>query len=101
MLTKVDRWRGALLLTALATVTLCGPARAELPEFTALVEKYGQTVVNISTKQDTGRRDGPRSFNFGEMPEDGPFNEFFRRFFGEIPEAVSYTHLTLPTIYSV
>ena len=86
MLTKVDRWRGALLLTALATVTLCGPARAELPEFTALVEKYGQTVVNISTKQDTGRRDGPRSFNFGEMPEDGPFNEFFRRFFGEIPE---------------
>lgn len=86
MLTRVDRGWAALAVVALVVVGLAGPARAELPEFTSLVEKYGQTVVNISTKQDAARRGGPRSFNFGELPEDGPFNEFFRRFFGEVPE---------------
>ncbi len=45
-----------------------------LPDFTALVDKYGAAVVNVSTSQTvTG---GPRS----PVPEDDPFYDFFRRF---------------------
>ena len=45
-----------------------------LPDFTALVDKYGAAVVNVSTSQTvTG---GPCS----PVPEDDPFYDFFRRF---------------------
>jgi len=54
-----------------------------LPDFTQLVEKYGPAVVNISTtakkieKKDRSLRDIPG------LPEDSPFQDFFRRFFDE------------------
>ncbi len=58
-----------------------------LPDFTPLVEKNSAAVVNISTsfKQGSGQS-LPPGFSIPDIPEDSPLHEFFRRFFGEIPE---------------
>lgn len=56
-----------------------------LPEFSELVETYGPSVVNISTKhKESGR--GVREFHgfsIPELPEDSPLHDLFRHFFGE------------------
>lgn len=58
-----------------------------LPDFTPLVEKNSNAVVNISTTQKTnGNMPGGREFNMPDIPENSPFYEFFKKFFGEIPE---------------
>ena len=50
-------------------------ARAELPDFTDMVDRQGQAVVNVSTTQTvTSRAPMPN------VPEDDPFYDFFRRF---------------------
>lgn len=51
----------------------------ELPNFTSLVDKYGATVVNISTVQT--QQDVMAEFfpEFPNIPKDSPFYEFFRR----------------------
>ncbi len=54
-----------------------------LPEFTALVEKAGPAVVNISTRQTSTPPALPRGHPIPNLPEDSPLNDFFRRFFGE------------------
>lgn len=58
-----------------------------LPDFTDLVEHNRAAVVNISTTQrrtmPTDRPQMPRGFEIPDLPEDSPFREFFRRFFGE------------------
>ena len=67
-----------LLLPAVVTANTGG-----LPDFTELVEKYKNAVVNISTTQKIAA--GPR-FPHGKMPEvpeDSPFYDFFRHFFGD------------------
>ncbi len=67
----------AVLLLATSSLQARG-----LPEFTDLVEKYSPSVVNISTKQkkSMSKRFG-RDFAMPDIPEDSPFNEFFRHFF--------------------
>ncbi|MDR2239484.1 MAG: DegQ family serine endoprotease [Zoogloeaceae bacterium] len=65
------------LVLALVTLNVAAQGR-ELPDFTDLAEKYGPTVVNISTTQ-TMR--GSRSFpQFPGLDEDDPAFEFFKRF---------------------
>ena len=58
-----------------------------LPDFTELVESNRAVVVNISTTQrrtaPSNRPRMPRGFEIPDLPEDSPFQEFFRRFFGE------------------
>ena len=58
-----------------------------LPDFTELVERNRAAVVNISTTQrrrlPADRPQMPRGFEIPDLPEDSPFREFFRRFFGE------------------
>ena len=58
-----------------------------LPDFTELVERNRAAVVNISTTQrrtmPADRPRMPRGFEIPDLPEDSPFREFFRRFFGE------------------
>ena len=58
-----------------------------LPDFTELVEGNRAAVVNISTTQrrtlPADRPRMPRGFEIPDLPEDSPFREFFRRFFGE------------------
>ncbi|MCC7080179.1 MAG: DegQ family serine endoprotease [Burkholderiales bacterium] len=71
----------SLCLAALLFVCSLG-ARAQLPDFTELVEKYGPAVVNVSTTSAPRARAGPRLPN---VPEDDPFYEFFRRFMPQIP----------------
>ena len=52
-----------------------------LPEFSAMVETNGPAVVNISTTQVLKRPEarGPEP----EAPENRPFNDFLRRYFGD------------------
>ena len=79
------------LIVAAAIAAACfapGTALARsLPDFTELVERNRAAVVNISTTQrrtaPSSRPRMPRGFEIPDLPEDSPFREFFRRFFGE------------------
>jgi serine protease Do len=51
-------------------------AKAQLPDFTELVERHGASVVNISTQSARS----PASAPIPNVPENDPFFEFFRRF---------------------
>ena len=57
-------------------------ARSSLPDIVSVVEKSSAAVVNISTTQKIKRK------RFGghempDMPEGTPFDDFFKRFFGD------------------
>ncbi|VAV96064.1 HtrA protease/chaperone protein, partial [hydrothermal vent metagenome] len=58
-------------------------ARSGLPDFTGLVEKNGAAVVNISTEEKRDKRSKRIPRRFQDMPENGPFGEWFKHFFGE------------------
>jgi serine protease Do len=62
-----------------------------LPDFIPLVEDNAAAVVNISTtlkKSELGGK-GPHGFKMPDIPENSPFYEFFKKFFGEIPEGMA------------
>jgi serine protease Do len=70
-----------LLCLFLTTFMMSAQLQAkELPDFTGLVEKHGQAVVNISTVQT--QQLGASQFlpEIPNIPEDSPFYEFFRRY---------------------
>lgn len=71
------------IFVTLLLVCLTGFVQAarDLPDFTALVKKVGPGVVNISTTQKIKHRRGMPPHM--EIPENTPFDDFFRRFFGE------------------
>jgi serine protease Do len=77
-----------LLLLLLSSATMA----RELPDFTVLVEKYGPAVVNISTKQKNQAHPQlrlPPGVPMPEFPEEGPWGDLFRHFFGnpgEMPD---------------
>lgn len=75
---------GTLLI--LLAVALNAPAKP-LPDFTSLVERHGAAVVNISTTLRKDSRSAQR-FALPDVPEDSPFYEFFKKFFGQIPEGI-------------
>ncbi len=59
----------------------------ELPDFTSLVEQNSAAVVNISTSsKNSGVNGMPPGFNLPDIPENSPFYEFFKKYFGDIPE---------------
>ena len=73
-------WMGlALLLVALQV-----QARA-LPDFSDLVESNSPVVVNISTTQKVKQNMPalPPGMEIPNLPEDSPFNDLFKHFFGE------------------
>ena len=86
---KLSGLRTLIAAVLLAAVCLgSGPVLARsLPDFTELVERNRAAVVNISTTQrravPADRPRMPRGFEMPDLPEDSPFREFFRRFFGE------------------
>ena len=57
-----------------------------LPDFTPLVEKNSAAVVNISTSSRVSGKKIPQGFNMPDIPEDSPFYDFFKKYFGDIPE---------------
>jgi serine protease Do len=62
-------------------------AAVNLPDFTPLVEENSAAVVNISTtlKKTTGQGHPP-IYNMPDIPEDSPLYDFFKKFFGEMPD---------------
>ncbi|ATE59775.1 DegQ family serine endoprotease [Thauera sinica] len=66
---------------------VAGPALASsvvnLPDFTALVERQGIAVVNISTTQARGRS---QQMPFPGLDESDPMFDFFRKFIPKHPE---------------
>lgn len=72
-----------LILLAMSSVT-----RAQLPDFTGLVEANNAAVVNISTTQ----KSAPASQNGApgglEMPDGVPLDDLLRRYFGEGAPAI-------------
>ena len=85
-----------------AALAFAGAAQAkDLPDFTEIVPKVSAAVVNISTTQTIKqpRRHMPHD-QMPQMPDGTPFDDFFRRFFGEPPgsdgrEAEEYTNRSL------
>jgi len=81
-----------LSVVSLAVLAACQPQApsSSLPDFADLVEKASPAVVNISTVATPGEDVAGG--------EDTPFNEFFRRFFGdrEVPPAAEDPTLPLP-----
>ena len=75
----------ALLAVSLAAMLLSANSWArDLPDFTVLAEQNSPAVVNISTQQKSQLSQSmPEGFSMPEMPEDSPFNELFKHFFGE------------------
>jgi serine protease Do len=57
-----------------------------LPDFTPLVEKNSAAVVNISTSIKASKDRLPQDFNMPDIPENSPFYDFFKKYFGDIPE---------------
>ncbi|MBI3015305.1 MAG: DegQ family serine endoprotease [Candidatus Tectomicrobia bacterium] len=65
---------------------LAATPKVELPPFVDLAEKLKPSVVNISTTQVVRGESPPRGPS-GESPFQGnPFEDLFRRFFGDIPQ---------------
>jgi len=83
-----DNFAGSLKILALSAILLLLQAQAacaqSLPDFTSLIEKNSAAVVNISTS--LKGEAGTRRFGLPQIPENSPFQDFFERFFGQIPE---------------
>ena len=62
-----------------------------LPNFSELAEKVSPAVVNISTIKVVQISKRLKRF-FSPFGENDPFNDFFKRFFGEIPESKRKEH---------
>lgn len=76
------------LMVVCLVVVLTGAANAQarsLPDFTELVEKSGEAVVNISTTQKvtTGTMQLPEGLEIPDLPEGSPFGDLFKHFFGD------------------
>ncbi len=83
---KLANLRCALIALTMAwlLVSLQAAQARDLPDFTELVAKNGPTVVNISTTQKRAKHPAlPKGLELPDIPEDSPFYDFFRRFFGD------------------
>ncbi|QKE63950.1 DegQ family serine endoprotease [Aquipseudomonas campi] len=76
-------------LSGVVALLLCGQvafARAELPEFTALVEEASPAVVNISTRQNAPQRNVAIQGQIPDLEGLPPqFREFFERNIPQMP----------------
>lgn len=73
-----------IVLLVIASFMLPSAFAGGLPDFTQMVEANAPAVVNISTTQHNRTVQGmPHNFQIPDLPEDSPFNDFFRRYFGD------------------
>ncbi|MFA9461728.1 DegQ family serine endoprotease [Thiohalorhabdus methylotrophus] len=82
-------WGLFLLCLGLAAPAPVAAQNEALPDFTQIVEEHGEAVVNISTTQKVQAQGAP---NLPPQFEGTPFEDFFRRFFGETPQREFETH---------
>ena len=71
------------LIAALALFWTASVQAADYPDFVTLVEQYSPAVVSIQTKSEPKeqvRRGHP------QLPDDSPFNEYFKKFFEQMPD---------------
>ncbi|TVR65403.1 MAG: DegQ family serine endoprotease [Candidatus Competibacteraceae bacterium] len=73
------------LIAALALLWSATLSAATYPDFVTLVEQHSPAVVSIQTKvepkdQEPARRGHPL------IPESGPFQDYFKRFFEQMPD---------------
>ena len=73
----------AFLLGAASLANALSLGESRLPDFTKLVEENSAAVVNISTTQKAKHPMMPHGFQMPDIPEDSPWGDFLRRFFGE------------------
>ena len=87
-MTLRENFTFAGILTGLVFIFISHIAiAASLPDFTPLVESNAAAVVNISTtlkKSESGNM--PPGHPMPDIPEDSPFYDFFKKFFGDVPE---------------
>ena len=71
------------LFKFIVVITLSLPlvAQASLPDFTDIVEKSKNSVVNISTTTKAKKRHSENKSPMPELPEGSPFGELFEKFF--------------------
>ncbi len=74
-----------VLVVVLSVPVVSSAAVRGLPDFTELVEQSAPAVVNIGTTQkiSRGSREAPHGGLIPDLPENSPFNDFFRRFLDE------------------
>ena len=73
-----------LLISFLLISFVSSTASAQLsglPDFTSLVEKYSDAVVNISTTQVIKKDSGNQQFKIPGIPFDGPLGDYLRKYF--------------------
>ena len=78
------KWQA--LAVGLAALVATGiTVASSLPDFTKLSADNSPAVVNISTQQKSRVSSSrvPEGFSMPDLPEDSPFNELFKHFFGE------------------
>ena len=73
----------AFLLTSATLANALTLGENRLPDFTRLVEQNSAAVVNISTTQKMKHPQMPHGFQMPDIPEDSPWGDLLRRFFGE------------------
>jgi serine protease Do len=73
----------ALLIGTASLANALSLGESRLPDFTKLVEDNSAAVVNISTTQKVKHPTMPHGFQMPDIPEDSPWGDFLRRFFGE------------------
>lgn len=69
-------------------IALCLPvaAQASLPDFTGIVERTKDSVVNISTKTKARKSTSEKRTPMPELPEDSPLGDLFEKFFNNPDE---------------
>ncbi|MDF9391596.1 MULTISPECIES: DegQ family serine endoprotease [Methylococcus] len=77
-----DRYRFVGAICAALVLAVSPAVRAQLPDFTQLVEQNNAAVVNISTTQKVAANEQQMPEGL-EIPEGTPFDDFFRHYFGE------------------
>jgi serine protease Do len=77
--------------TSMTTAAAVAPAATQtLPDFAALVDRYGPAVVNVSVTHEVKTAfNGPQLPDFGD---DNPLFEFFKRFQGPMPRNQAPAH---------
>ena len=74
------------LIAALALFWAASVQAAEYPDFVTLVDQYSPAVVSIQTKSEPKERIGR---GHPQLPENSPFNEYFKKFFEQMPDMPS------------